>query len=216
MGFMTLVDIAGSIVIGAFLILMVLSLNDSAVENTYTFGGELTLQENLTEIVQLLEYDFRKIGYCADPSQIADPTKSIISADSTSISFLTDVAEAGSPRGDGIVDTLTYYVGSLDELASTQNPRDRVLYRRINHGRAIGANLGLTNFRLKYLDGLGRSLSTPVTIPGQVQSIQIDVTVENVMAYDKRDKSGEADSSANYTIAMWRQIHLAARNLNSR
>lgn len=216
MGFMTLLDIAGSIVVGAFVILIVLNLNDSAVENTYLYGGELTLQENLTEIVQLLEYDFRKIGYCSDPTQIADPSKSIVSADTSSISFLTDVAEPGYPRGNGIVDTLTYYLGSTDELASTQNPRDRILYRKVNNGRAIGANLGLTDFRLKYLDGLGRAIGAPVAVVGQIQSIQIDVTVENVMAFDKREKSDPADSTANYSLAMWRQIHLAARNLNSR
>jgi hypothetical protein len=216
MGFMTLLDIAGSVVIGAFLVLMVLSLNDSAVENTYTYGGELTLQENLAEIVQLLEYDFRKIGYCADPSQIPDPSRSILFADSSSISFLTDVAEPAYPRGNGVVDTLTYYVGSTDELASTQNPRDRVLYRRVNNGNAVGSNLGLTNFRLKYLDGLGRPIPTPVAVAGQIQAIQIDVTVENIMAYDKREKLGDADSTTNYSMAMWRQIHLAVRNLNSR
>jgi hypothetical protein len=215
MGFMTLLDLAGSVVIGAFVVLMVLNLNDTAVENTYLYSGELTLQENLTETVQLLEYDFRKIGYCADPTQIADPTKSIVHADSASISFLTDVAEPGYPRGNGIVDTLTYFVGSVDELASTQNPRDRILYRRVNQGRAIGANLGLTNFRLKYLDGLGRPIATPVAVAGQIQAIQIDVAVENVMAYDKREKLDAADTTANYSVAMWRQIHLTARNLNS-
>ncbi len=216
MGFMTLLDIAGSIVVGAFVVLMVLNMNDTAVENTYTYGGELTLQENLTEIVQLIEYDFRKIGYCADGPKIPDPSKSILYADTGRISFLTDVATPSARRGDGTVDTLTYWVGSTDDLAGTQNPRDRILYRRVNLDRPVGSNLGLTRFHLLYYDGLGRLIPTPVMVPGQIQSVQIDVAVENVMAFDKKDKGDLADSTANYSVAMWRQLHLAARNLNDR
>lgn len=216
MGFMTLLDIAGSIVVGAFLVLMVLNMNDTAVENTYTYSGELTLQENLTEIVQLLEYDFRKIGYCADGTKIPDPSKAIVYADTGRICFLTDVATTTASRGDGTVDTLTYWVGSPDQLAGTQNPRDRILYRQVNLDPPVGSNLGLTRFKLAYFDGLGRRIATPVTMTGQIQSVQIDVAVENVMAFDKKDKGDLADSTANYSVAMWRQLHLAARNLNDR
>jgi len=216
MGFMTLLDIAGSIVVGAFVILMVLNLNDAAVENTYNYNGELTLQENLTEVVQLLEYDFRKIGYCADPAHSPEPAASIVSADSERISFLTDVSTPGAPQGDGIPDTLTYTLGSVNELASTQNPRDRILYRRVNAGPAVGSNLGVTAFRLHYFDGLGHPIPLPVAVPGQIQAIQIDVAVENVMAYDKREKLATGDSTENYSLALWRSIHLTARNLTNR
>ena len=216
MGLMTLLDIAGSIVIGAFVVLMVLNLNDSAVENTYTYGGELTLQENLTELVSLVEYDFRKIGYCSNPAFVPDPSKSIVSADSESIRFVTDVAAPGYPRGDGIPDTLTYIAGPVAELASTQNPRDRVLYRQVNHETPVGSNLGMTVFKLHYFDGLGKAIPTPVAVPGQIQSIQIDVAVENVMAYDKRASTGFVDSTGSYSLALWRSIHLTARNLNNR
>lgn len=216
MGVMTLLDIAGSIVIGAFVILMVLNLNGAAVENTYTYGGELTLQENLTELVSLLEYDFRKVGYCSNPATAPDPSKSIIAADSESITFITDVAELGYPRGDGIPDTLTYIAGPIDELASTQNPRDRVLYRKVNNEVPVGSNLGMTVFRLHYFDGLGKLIPTPVAVPGQIQAIQIDVAVENVMAYDKQGFAETADSTSKYSLALWRSIHLTARNLNNR
>ena len=216
MGLMSLLDIAGSIVIGAFVVLMVLNLNDSAVENTYTYGGELTLQENLTELVSLVEYDFRKIGYCANPALAPSPSQSILSADSESITFVTDVGTLAYPHGDGFPDTLTYTAGSVDELASTQNPRDRILYRQVNHDPPVGSNLGMTVFRIHYFDGLGRAIPTPVAVPGQIQSLQIDVAVENVMAYDKKDKYGITDSTNNYSFALWRSIHLTARNITNR
>ena len=85
MGFSTLIDIFGSTIIGSILFLILLRLNDASVENTYMNGGELIVQQNLVEAVQLIEYDFRKIGYCADWTKIPDPSKAIISADSSSI-----------------------------------------------------------------------------------------------------------------------------------
>ena len=52
-----------------------LEINSSAVENNYTGTGELTAQQNLSTTVQVIEHDFRKIGYCADWQKIPIPTK---------------------------------------------------------------------------------------------------------------------------------------------
>ncbi len=132
MGFSTLIDILGSIVIGGMLLMILLRLNDSAVANSFQYNGEMIVQKNLVEIVELLEHDFRKIGYCRNWQAIPDPSKSIVRADSTSITFLTD------EDSDGIVDTMTYFLGSAVELAGTANPRDRMLYRKTNqHGCII-------------------------------------------------------------------------------
>ena len=211
-----MLDLVGSIIVGAFIVVMMLNMNDAAVENTYAYSGELTLQENLTSAVELLEYDFRKIGYCADPLGLPQNAPHILFADTDRISFLTDVADADHPRGDGIIDTLTYWAGSVDELASTQNPRDRILYRRVNNGPPVGANIGITAFRLRYTDALGNLIAAPVAIPGQIQAIQIDVAVENVMAYDRKEKLNPADSAGDYETAMWREIRLAVRNVDNR
>jgi len=66
MGFSSLIDILGSIVIGGLLLMILLRMNETATQNTYEYNGELTVQQNLVSTVQLIEYDFRKIGYCAD------------------------------------------------------------------------------------------------------------------------------------------------------
>ena len=70
MGFSTIIDIIGSTLIGGMLLMILFRMNDAAVENTYVYGGELLVQQNLVEVVTLLEYDFRKIGYCADWQQM--------------------------------------------------------------------------------------------------------------------------------------------------
>lgn len=199
MGFNVLLDVVGSTIIGGLLMLILFRLNNSATENTYNYGGELTSQQNLTTIVEILENDFRKIGYCADWQKIPVPSLAILQADSNKISFLTDV------EPDGNVDTMKYYLGPLSELTSTPNPRDRMLYRVINNETPVGVNLGLTEFKLVYFDALGDSISLPILNPGEITSMEINISVENTAGYDNK-----------YTSVFWRQIRLAARNLKNR
>ncbi len=199
MGFSTLIDILGSTVIGGMLLMILLRMNDKAVENTYYNGAELMVQENLVAVVELLEHDFRKIGFCKKWNVLPDPSHAIIAADSTSIAFLTDL------NNDGRVDTLRYYLGPATELNNTANPRDRILYRVENSQTPKGSNLGVTQFRLTYFDALGNQLSFPITVPSAIYIMQIDVTVEDFESYNQ-----------NYSTAFWRQIRLAARNLGNR
>jgi hypothetical protein len=205
MGFSTIIDIVGSIIIGGTLMLILWRLNDAATENTYNYSGELSLQQNLATVAMVIEYDFRKIGYCADWNKIPDPTKSIVLADSNKIKFLTDVATPSDPEGDGIVDTMYYYLGPASELTATENPRDRMLYRVVNSETPIGSNMGVTQFKMVYFNALGDTIGFPITVPGEIASMEINVTVENIAAYDQK-----------YSSAFWRQIRLVARNLRNR
>lgn len=66
MGFSTLLDIIGSMIIGGILLSITMRLNDAATEKTYNNSGELSMQQNLATVAQILEKDFRKIGYCSD------------------------------------------------------------------------------------------------------------------------------------------------------
>ena len=199
MGFSSLLDIIGSTLIGGMLLLILFRLNDASAENTYNNSGELTSQQNISTVVQILETDFRKIGFCKDWNKIPNPTQAIILADSNKIKFLTDV------EADGNVDTMYYYIGSTNEILTTPNPRDRYLYRVVNGELPVKVNLGITEFSLLYFDVICDTLSFPITVPGAIQSMQINVAVENVDAYDNE-----------YSSVFWRQIRLAAQNLNNR
>jgi len=204
MGFSVLIDLIGSTIIGGFLLLLLFRLNDATVENNYVYGGEAIAQSNMVEVVQLVEHDFRKIGYCKDWDKIPDPSKSILEASLNSIKFLTD------ENNDGNIDTISYYLGSTDELTQTPNPNDRILYRIVNNNPAIGANLGVTQFDLYYYDALGNQLAFPITVPSAIYTMQINIKVEDVYGYDRKD-DGEK-----YASAFWRQVRLASRNLKNR
>jgi len=206
MGFSTLIDVLGSMIVGGIILLLLFRLNDAGTENTYNNTGELMSQENIASIVFVLESDFRKIGYSEIIGEFTyqtDLSELVTYADSSRISFRADVEK---PAGSDLVE---YYTGSTNELLSTPNPRDRYLYRVINGETPVRVNLGVTHFRLRYFDGTGEEL-TDYPVVGGVQRIQIDVAVENIYAYDQE----HYDSTKSQVF--WRQIRLSAQNLNRR
>jgi hypothetical protein len=213
MGFATLIDLLGSMIVGGLLFIILLRLNEASTQNTFNYNGELQVQQNLVSVVQTIEYDFRKIGYCANPD-IINPTQAIISADSTSITFQTDFPTAGSNLGDGTVDILQYYLGPASELSNTPNPYDRKLYRVENYGTPKSANLGITEFYIVYFNTIGDVLPCPVANPGEIQTMQINVKVENTAAY--YNIYADTAHQYQYTSAFWRQIRLKGRNLDNR
>lgn len=199
MGNSTIIDILGSIILGGYLLLMIFRLNGTISETVYTNGSELTVQENLTTLVGLLEYDLRKIGYCADANNVPDPSKSILSASEHAIQYITDL------NRDGSVDTVDYYTGLASSLTATPNPRDMILYRTVNHQLSMAYDMGITSFDFTYFDAQGDSIDFPITTPSAIYLLRLSVMVESSHAYDSL-----------YSYAYWRQIRLAARNLKNR
>ena len=199
MGTNVILDIIGSIIIGGILMLSIFRVNNSSTEDLYRGSGNLVAQTNLATVVQILETDFRKIGYCSDWKQIPVPTEAILFADSVSIRYLTDVDK------NGIVDTMYYYFDPLTDIPGTPNPRDRFLYRVVNNETPEGVNLGVTQFKMEFFNSLGTKLNFPIADPREIYTMQIDITVEDVAAYDEK-----------YQTVFWRQIRMAARNLFNR
>lgn len=213
MGAQVLLDIVGSVIIGGLLLLTLQRFNNENLANNYKYAGERVVQKNLVEIVKLIEYDFRKIGYCADYARVPERAKSIVKADTSTIWFLTDLpTDTTSSYGNGIIDTVKYSLGPASELTSTPNPNDRYLYRQVNNSARTSANLGLTRFRLTYYDANDNILTgLPATMPTLgygITQIMIDVAVENPSAWDN-DYSYQ-------NRALWRQIRLALRNYVAR
>ncbi|MCW9064997.1 MAG: hypothetical protein OQJ93_10250 [Ignavibacteriaceae bacterium] len=206
MGFTTLFDIVGSMIIGGILMMMVWRLSDANTEKTYNNNGELTVQQNLLVLAEMIEFDFRKIGYCNNWNAVMDPrtkqpfnsSQAIIYADETSMTFYTDLYPY-----DGFLDSVSYYLGPVSECSSTPNPRDRILYRVENGNQPKASNLGVTGFRMVYFDVNDDSIPYPVLTRGLIKSIEINIQVENVAAYDEK-----------YSNAFWKQLRLASRNVS--
>ena len=214
MGAQVIIDIVGSFILFGWLLLTTIRMGVANSENMQTYGGELLVQENLVEVTKLLEYDFRKIGFCMEPNRIPDPTRAIVLADSTRLKFLTDVDLTGSGP-DGNVDSIYYFLGPISELSTTMNPRDRLLYRVVNGETPKGSNLGVTSFRFRYFDSMGNEIGLPITGNDlqRIQTIQISLIVENVVAGELVET---APINTQYSSAFWQQMRLSSRNYRNR
>ena len=217
MGSQTILDLIASTMVFSTLLLIALRLNGGTMENVQAFREDIFVQQNLVAVSDLLEYDFRKIGYCKDFTIITSPTDAIRYADTSRITFWTDfpTSTTGSGYdGDGALDSLTYYVGPTSELPETPNPNDRLIYRVENDATPIGVNMGVTTFNLQYYDAMRVRLSTPVTDCRLIQYLQITIQVEHPVKWTKYYNTATYDTV--YQSAFWRQVRLVAKNLNNR
>ena len=196
----TVIDIVASIIIGGMMLGIILKLNGTAAQSVYLNSGEVVCQQNLVVQAQILETDFRRIGYCADYTNIQDPTKAIISADTASIKFVADIDQ------NGVMDTIYYYLGPATDLNATANPRDKILYRVVNSVTPTGSDAGITRFYLVYYDYNGDTIHCPVTAVNLplITDIELNMNIENT----------SIDNSQIY--AYWRQERLAIPNIKNR
>ncbi|HET6273400.1 MAG TPA: hypothetical protein VFG32_10495 [Bacteroidota bacterium] len=200
-----ILDLIWSTLIAAFVILLGLRLNASIAGSADASKASLNVQESLVDIVQTIEYDFRKIAY-----RIADPSAAIIVADSSRLTFLSDI------DNNGTIDTVSWYAGP--KLTSMANPNIRGLFRSVSGEGAVAApGLGVTEFHLKYLDqdGVEISSSYPLPIADLRRIWIIETTMMIESPYKVQDQLNPEMSYADmgYAAAFWRQTRLASRNI---
>ena len=213
MGTSTIFDIVTSTVIGGLLLLMALRLNAQAIETNAIYQGNLNLQEGLVALVDIVEFDFRKIGYCRDFTKINPPNTAIVSADSNSIKFLTDIPSNPNDMGDGVVDTVFYYLGSA--ATNPNNPRERQLYRVVNGQATTGWNLGVTRFAMRYFDALGDTIQFPISDPKLIYTLEVNLSLESPAPLTKIQYRDSVSAQEDFKV-YWKQIRLASRNLRNR
>lgn len=202
MGTSTILDIVGSMLIGGMLLLVALNMDERATENTFKSQEYLTVQQNMTSLIQNLEADFRKIGYCKNPALTTDPSEYILMGDTDSVTFVADLSNSGK------LDTVTWSLGG--PVPGCPNPNVRMLYRKVDGGPDVGSNLGVTEFNLQYFDTFGQPIQTPY-IGGALPSpqlIQVTLEVEPTSQYN--------DTTSGPIFALWRQTRLVSRNLKNR
>ncbi len=203
MGYSSILDVIGAIIIAGTVALMAIRMNGTMGKMTYTYGNEMTVQKNMTTVVRILESDLRKAGYCAEPDSFLKYYTTIQSAAEHGITFLADLDYNKS------MDTISYYVGTKRELADTPNPRDFPLYRKINSGAPTLLNIGLTQFDFKFFNWNGDELHFPILDEDIQQtdpatgtfSLQLTVLMESQDAWDNL-----------YAYSYWRQLRLTAMN----
>jgi len=191
-----MMDLIGSVIIAAFVIMIGLKLNQTIAGNSDASTANLNVQQSMVDIVRSLEYDFRKIGYGVPEGQTA-----LLDTGSTSIRFLSDIDNSGE------VDTVEWYAGPV--ITGLPNPNVRVLYRRINGGTPVGASLGVTQFTLRYLNQDG---GPPVSMAA-IYIIELTLQVESPYKVQDQVITDLNYEEMEYAVAFWRQTRLASRNI---
>ena len=191
----TMIDIIGSSVIGGLLLLILFNVLDTTNQYFITHGDDLIVQQNLTSLANNMEDDLKKMGYAVPENET-----SVITADSTNLKFRGDI------NTDFIPDTVEYYLGPTSDLAITQNPDDRFVYRKVNGLPLKGEKVGVvSNFKFEYLDQDGVEVSNLNTI----KMVRITLKVENSAVYG----SNPNPNKDKYRTAIWQQTRLVSRNL---
>ena len=197
-------DLIGSMIFGGALFLIILTANSSALETQTTSHGDMLVQEMLVNVAQLVEGEFRNMGFGIPEGQ---PT--ITGADTGTITFLTSLDRSGVN-----IDTVTYSVGDTTELAATQNEMDRYLFRKVNGGprEAVGV---VTIFSLRYLTRLGDLLPVPVASSslGEIHTVEVTMEVQNSAApYRPKEAVQTGERNALYSSSLWQQTRLTSQN----
>jgi len=201
MGTQVLLDIMAAMMIGGTLLLTLNQVNFNTISSFFYFNNDFVLQNQLLDVIQIVENDFKRIAYSSDPAAIPDPGECILYADSVLLRYLGDV------DNDGTVDQIEYTLGPVSELASTKNPKDRILYRKVNSDNKLMICSNVTSFELEYFNYAKEQLPVPMTVAdaGEISTIQISIEVQSPDAFEQ-----------DYNQAYWRQLRLAIKNLNNR
>jgi len=147
-----LLDLMGSSLIAGILFLLIFKMNIYTSTANYYSDNELKLQQNAKTLAEVINYDFRKIGYKYNGT-------AIVTAEPTRIQFWADMDAPGT-FGHGVIDFVEYNLGDSLEALGTANQRDKVLYRIMNSTDTLGGpTLGLVDLRFSYLDAHGIATS---------------------------------------------------------
>lgn len=198
-----ILDVISSMLFGGTLFMIILTSNEIATETQATYNGDMFVQELLTNTAQLVEGEFRNMGF-----NVPQVLPSITRADSTAISFLTDLDR------DGTIDTVKYTLGNITELPETPNELDCLLKRQVNNDPVMSVG-AVTVFHLSYLTKEGVRIPSPVPHDrlGEVRMVEVTMEVQNPYAPARTAsmvKSGER--TALYSSSLWQQTRLSSQN----
>jgi hypothetical protein len=169
-----LYDVIGSMIIGGIILLMLVSFNSSVMEGSAVQTFNSIVQSNMTSVTDLVEYDFRKMGYRV--GTIYD--SAIVYADSAKIVMRGDI------DNNGTVDQVSYYLDLVTKSGHV-NPRSRILYRQVNGASAQRINMGITRFRMKYYNAADSLIAeNPIKSPSKIRAIRLAVNLESTSPYD--------------------------------
>lgn len=196
MGYTTILDILGASIIGGILLINLLNVNGNLIENDSIYQHDKNLQIDLVITASTIERDFNLLGYVNSLAAVGN-NENIFNGTANSIRFRSDI------DNNGTIDTIFYFLSDTSALNMTPNPRDMILYRKLNNDIPFVLANNITRFRLTYLDSQLNEVTPPITLSSVVNYIRIELRVEDPYAYDNQ-----------YSEAIWRRITVSTNSIS--
>lgn len=158
------IALIASTVIGSLVLLSFQRFNNDVRREAYIETLGHMAYGNLDETKRLIEYDFSRIGLgLNDPAAAA-----FTQAAAADVTFKMD------GDGNGVAETLRYYLSTTAAASATENPHDKFLLRQTNGGTAVIMATGLTNFKIQYFDAAGNETADLAAIRSLVVSLTLE------------------------------------------
>ena len=225
-------DIIGGLFIGGFLMIIALTATDTATTEFYNYNSDAIVQQNLSRMSDVIQYDLRKMGF-GIPEQFKNTILQV--AQPNHLRFLSHLNSSPTCKIDdpnvttidNTVDSIEYRVVQFDSvdygdtvIVTYQVRRD--IYISPAYHTSIGIGIIGNPNAFRYLDQIGR----PVATMSQIQMVEVTLT-----AYDPRIvlSTDWIDSRVNEVgyneefrkqelrrllrASYWRQTRLISKNL---
>lgn len=192
----TLLDTVFSLFIGGLVLISLNKVNLNLINAADSKGVNTVVQQNMSVMTDVLEYDLRKVGYnnfSAPNFKWAESTRVYIRADFDN---------------DGDVDSVHYYLGSSPDLSNI-NTRARILYRSYNGSPGFPIRMGVTRLLFRYFDRNGAPLpaSPGVADPARIRSVivSMEMAVGSTVVNFRRP-NGTVGQDTTFSVSSWQKM----------
>lgn len=169
------IALIASTVIGSLVLLSFQRFNSDVSREAYIETLGHMAYGNLDETKRLIEYDFSRIGLGLNDPSVAIFTQ----AAATDVTFKMD------SDGNGVAETMRYYLSTTAAASVTENPNDKLLLRQTNGGTAQTMASGLTDFKIQYFDANGNETADLAAIRTLVVSLTMESKYRSDADYPK-------------------------------
>jgi hypothetical protein len=182
----TILDIAGSVLISAAIMFILLHLNVFSNQQKFASDKELEIQRNSKTIAEIMDHDLRKIGYRHPGGNPFIVTQEKV------LKFYSDI------DSNNVVDIITYSLSDSTADVATVNPRDKILLRTVNADTGKGPTLGLVDLKFTYLN----HNSVPTAVQDSIRYVRTEIWVQ----------SSEPVNDTSYIFTYW-EMTIHPRNI---
>ncbi len=227
----TLLDIIVSLVIGGSMLLIAITATHSTTQEFFNLNSDAIVQNQLTRISNIMEFDLRKMGFGIPESQlntILQTTKSNHLKFIAQLNYDPDsrIQISGVNTFDSVSDTVEYKITPYETISFKDT--SITLYninRKVTISGIATSNMGIgkigNNNVFRYLDQTGK----PTTVKTSMKMVEVTLSAFNprvvlspelVMSKIGTNQDVEFRKRELRRIlraSYWRQIRLVSKNL---